>query len=39
MEVASTVKAHEGEPRASNEDFDKTDKSFVSKLRISIIIR
>ena len=23
MEVASTVQAHEGEPRASNEDFDE----------------
>ena len=26
MEVASTVQPYEGEPRASNEDFDKTDK-------------
>ena len=30
MVVSSTVQAYEGEPRASNEDFDETDKDSFS---------
>ena len=32
MEVASTIQPYEGEPRASDEDFDKTDQDGFSRV-------